>query len=52
MNRDEALKLLSEHKATLAQRFGVVNLALFGSIVRNRATDNRRTKRTGEKAAA
>ncbi len=40
MNRDEALKLLREHKAILAQRFGVVDLALFGSIVRNRATDN------------
>ena len=40
MNRDKALKLLREHKATLTQRFGVVDLALFGSIVRNRATDN------------
>ena len=38
MNRDEALELLRAHKATLAQRFGVVDLALFGSIVRNRAT--------------
>ena len=33
MNRDEALKLLRAHKATLVQRFGVVDLALFGSIV-------------------
>ena len=40
MNRDEALKLLRAHKATLAQRFGVVDLALFGSIVRSRATGN------------
>ena len=38
MNRDETLKLLRAHKATLAQRFGVVDLALFGSIVRNQAT--------------
>ena len=38
MNRDEALKLLRAHKATLAHRFGVVDLAIFGSIVRNRAT--------------
>ena len=38
MNRDEALKLLRAHKATLAQRFGVVDLALFGSIVRNQDT--------------
>ncbi len=40
MYRDEALKLLRAHKATLVQRFGVVDLALFGSIVRNRATGN------------
>ena len=40
MNRDEALELLRSHKATLAQRFGVVDLALFGSIVSNRATGN------------
>ena len=32
--------LLRAHKATLAQRFGVVDLALFGSIVRSRATGN------------
>ena len=38
MNRDEALKLLRAHKATLARRFGVVDLALFGSIVRNQDT--------------
>ena len=40
MNRDETLKLLRAHKATLSQRFGVVDLALFGSIVRSRATGN------------
>ena len=40
MNRDEALKLLRAHKATLVQRFGVVDLALFGSIVRDQATDD------------
>ena len=38
MNRDEAFKLLRAHKAILAERFGVVDLALFGSIVRNQAT--------------
>ena len=31
---------LREHKATLVQRFGVVDLALFGSIVRDQATDD------------
>ena len=40
MNRDEVLKLLRAHKATLVQRFGVVDLALFGSIVRDQATDD------------
>ena len=40
MNRDEALKLLRAHKTTLVQRFGVVDLALFGSIVRDQATDD------------
>ena len=40
MNRDEALRLLRAHKAILAQRFGVVDLALFGSIVRDQAKGN------------
>jgi predicted nucleotidyltransferase len=37
MNRDEVLSLLRAHKATLAQRFGVVELRLYGSFARNRA---------------
>ena len=40
MNRDEVLNVLRTHKATLAERFGVVDLALFGSIVRDQATDD------------
>ena len=40
MNRDEVLNVLRAHKATLVQRFGVVDLALFGSIVRDQATDD------------
>ena len=40
MNKDEAIKLLRAHKETLAQRFGVVGLALFGSIVNNQAIGN------------
>lgn len=40
MNRDEVLNVLRAHKTTLAQRFGVVDLALFGSIVRDQATDD------------
>ena len=37
MTRDEILTLLRAHKATLSQHFGVVELALFGSVVRDRA---------------
>ena len=38
MNRDEVLNALRAHKVTLARRFGVTELALFGSIVRNQAS--------------
>lgn len=37
MNRQEALQALSRIKPELARRFGVVRLALFGSIARNEA---------------
>jgi uncharacterized protein len=37
VNRDQALKLLAEHKADLARRFGVAELALFGSTARGDA---------------
>ena len=37
MNRDEVLSLLRAHKAALAQRFGVVELRLYGSFARNQA---------------
>lgn len=40
MNRDNVLNVLRAHKATLAQRFGVTELALFGSFARDQATDN------------
>ena len=40
MSRDEVLALLRAHKTTLAQRFGVTDLALFGSFARNRADDD------------
>lgn len=39
MNRDEVLNVLPAHKAILTQRFGVTDLSLFGSIVRDQATD-------------
>ena len=38
MNRDQVLKILAEHRDTLARDFRIKSLALFGSIVRNEAT--------------
>lgn len=35
MKRTTALEMLMNHKATLAQRFGVTRLALFGSTARD-----------------
>ena len=40
MNRDEVLDVLQTHKPTLAQRFGVTDLALFGSVVRDQAGED------------
>lgn len=40
MDRDNVLNVLRAHKATLAQRFGVTELALFGSFARDQATDD------------
>lgn len=37
MYRDEVLKLLTEHKPELVRRFGITDLALFGSTVRDEA---------------
>ena len=39
MKRDEALKTMAEHREELRRRFGVKSLALFGSVVRDEATD-------------
>lgn len=38
MNRQRALKLLSRSKPELKTRFGVIRLALFGSLARDTAT--------------
>lgn len=38
MNRETALQILTEHKARLKDQFGVVTLALFGSMALDRAT--------------
>ena len=40
MKRDDVLKLLRTHKATLVKRFGVTGLALFGSFARDQAADD------------
>ena len=37
MNRAQTLQLLTEHKPVLAQRFGVTQLAVFGSTARDAA---------------
>jgi len=37
MRKDEVLKLLSQHKPELVRRFGITDLALFGSTVRDEA---------------
>jgi predicted nucleotidyltransferase len=37
MDRERALSLLREHKAELGRRFGVLEIALFGSTVRGQA---------------
>lgn len=40
MNRSRILQLLTEHKQLLAHRFGVVRLALFGSVARDAAKES------------
>ena len=39
MNRDQVLDLLRTHKPTLTERFGVTDIALYGSFARDQATD-------------
>ena len=38
MNRDDVLNLLRAHKSALAQRFGVVEVRLYGSFARGQAS--------------
>ena len=40
LDRDQVVALLRSHKATLKQRFGVAEVALFGSYARNHAAEN------------
>ena len=37
MEREQVLELLAQHKTQLAQRYGVLRLALFGSTARDSA---------------
>jgi len=39
MRREQVIELLEEHKATLFERFGVTDLALFGSMARDTADE-------------
>ena len=39
MRKEEVLKLLTQHKPELVRRFGIADLALFGSTARDEATD-------------
>jgi hypothetical protein len=39
MDKHEALRLLSSHRAEIAREFGVSRLALFGSTARDEATE-------------
>ena len=40
MTRDEVIETLRAHRETLAERFGVTSLALFGSYARGTATES------------
>lgn len=40
MRKDEALRILAEHKPELVRRFGITDLALFGSTARDEARDD------------
>jgi len=40
MNRNQAIAILSQLKPELVLRFGITRLAVFGSTVRNEATDD------------
>ena len=37
MRRDQALKILSDHKDDLREKFGVTSIAIFGSTARDEA---------------
>ena len=40
MKREQALKLLREHKHELKERYGITKLGIFGSVARDQAVDS------------
>ena len=38
MRRDQALRILTDHKDHLREKFGVTSIAIFGSTARDEAT--------------
>ena len=40
VKRDEVLKILREHKAILAERFGIAEISIFGSFARDEAAED------------
>ena len=40
MRKDEVLKFLAQHKPELVRRFGITDLALFGSTARDEANES------------
>lgn len=40
MRKDDVLKLLTQHKPELVRRFGITDLALFGSTARDEAQED------------
>lgn len=40
LGRDEAIRLLTECKREIEERYGVTAIGLFGSVARNQATEN------------
>ena len=40
MDKDQVLSILRAHKPALVARFGVADIALFGSFARDQATDD------------
>lgn len=40
MKREQALKLLREHKQEFEERYGITRLGIFGSVARDEAVDS------------